>query len=195
MSAPAILSPGSEMPLSAPAILPSGSKMLLSPRRISRRVARLAGQLNRLLERNPPWLVIGVLRGALIFMADLVRHLNVSIHIDFISISSYGDSRASSGAIRLLHAPGMNVSGRRVLLLDDVLDTGHSLRWLVNYLAGQGAVEVKTCVLLDKPHCRQTEINTDYTGFALPAGYVVGYGMDMAQQYRHLPGIYQLPED
>lgn len=175
--------------------LPPGSQLLVSAQQISRRVAELGRELSPLMQDNAPWLVIGVLRGAFIFMADLVRNLSVPVHIDFIQVSSYGNAAFSSGGVELLSAPRMAVKGRSLLLLDDVLDTGNSLQWLVNYFVNQGAAQVLSCVLLDKPDCRKTAINADFVGFSLSTGYVVGYGLDMAQDYRQLPGVYQLPED
>lgn len=175
--------------------VPAGSQLVVTPAQIEQRVTQMAHEISRAMADNQPWLVVGVLRGAFIFMADLVRRLEVEVLIDFIQISSYGEGVSSKGAITLLTAPTMEIAERSVLLVDDVLDTGNSMQWLISYFARQQARQVKSCVLLDKPACRKTAISADYAGFALPPGFVVGYGMDAAQKYRQLPGIYQLPED
>ena len=175
-------------------LAPAGGRLLLSPEQIDRRVAEMAEEISASMRDDSPWLVLGVLRGAFIFMADLVRKLKRAVAMDFIQISSYRDDTKNS-AIELVKAPTLNLRGRSLLLVDDILDTGNSMVWLVNYLDNQQVGCLRTCVLVDKPDCRQVKISADYVGFSLPPVFVVGYGLDAAQQYRQLPGIYQLPED
>lgn len=169
---------------------------MFGQREIERRVRHMAGELSAFMAESnsrEPWVVLGVLRGAFIFMADLVRHLTVPVELDFIRIQSYGQSDTSSGNITLLNEPALVMAGRSVLLVDDILDTGNSMVWLVNYLNNQKVENIRTCVLLDKPARRLVEVAADYVGFVVPPLFVVGYGLDMGQKYRQLPGIYQLP--
>ncbi|MDR1398008.1 MAG: hypoxanthine phosphoribosyltransferase [Desulfarculales bacterium] len=169
---------------------------LISPVRIQARVSELGREISPLLTGGEPWVVLGVLRGAFIFMADLVRSLTQAVEVDFMRISSYGPSAASSGRIRLAQPPGMNLRGRSVLLVDDILDTGLSLSWLKNFLDQRQAARVYSCVLLDKSASRVVPVTADYVGFAVPSAFLVGYGLDMDQKFRYLPGIYQvLPPD
>lgn len=176
---------------------PAGAKLLLAPERIARRVGQMAGDISAFMAQShrpgQDWVVLGVLRGAFVFMADLVRRLSQPVEIDFIQVGSYGDKMESSGSITLLRPPTMDLAGRSILLVDDILDTGNSMVWLVNYLNGLNAGTIRTCVLLDKPACRKSAVSADYVGFSLPPAFVVGYGLDAAQKYRQLPGIYQLP--
>ena len=179
-------------------LLPKGSRLLLTPHQIKRRVREMAGEISQLMQGNAPrnghaWLVLGVLRGAFIFMADLARNLSLPVEIDFIQVASYGAAAHSSGSIKLISPPRINLEERSILLVDGILDTGNSMVWLVNYLKGLKAATVRTCVLLDKPDCHKVEVEANYVGFALPPAFIVGYGLDLAQKYRQLPGIYKLP--
>ena len=178
-------------------LVPPGSTLLVSPEQIKQRVEQMADEVCTVMakDQQKPWVVLGVLRGAFVFMADLVRSFNLPVEIDFIQLSSYGDQIRSSGNIEVVNIPTINLENRSVLLVDDVLDTGNSMLWLVNYLNSLKVAKVLTCVLLDKPDCRKLAIGANFVGFSLPPAYIVGYGLDKAQQYRQLPGIYQLPEE
>jgi len=135
-------------------------------------------------------LVIGVLRGAFIFMADLVRELKVPVTVDFIAVSSYGDATETSGIVRILKDLDENIEGRHVLLVEDIIDTGLTLRYLYEYLQARGPASLRVCTLLDKPERRKVEFQPDYNGFTIPDYFVVGYGLDCGQRYRNLKGIY-----
>ena len=175
--------------------LPPGSRCLIDEMRIKTRVAELAAGLSELMsEDRSSWLVIGVLRGAFIFMADLVRELAVAAELDFIQISSYEQRTCSSGRVELICAPRSELKNRPVLLVDDILDTGYSLAWLKDYFKRQQVKQLTTCVLLDKPSRREiANLQADYVGFEVPPEFVVGYGLDANQQYRFLSSIYQIP--
>ena len=136
--------------------------------------------------------IIGVLNGAFIFLADLVRTVTVPHRIDFIRVASYGNSKSSSGTIRLSKDVEINITGKHILLVEDIVDTGNTLAWLSGYFKEKKAVSVRVCAFIDKKERRETEIDLDYTGFTLEQGFLVGYGLDYAEQYRHLPEVYSL---
>jgi hypoxanthine phosphoribosyltransferase len=136
--------------------------------------------------------VIGVLKGAFIFMADLVRVLDVPLALDFIQVSSYGKGSSSSEEIILKSAPTIDLAGRDVLLVEDIVDSGLTIQWLRDHLACQGANSVKVCALIDKGERRAHPVHIDYCGFFIPQGFLVGYGLDLNEQYRSLPAIYHL---
>jgi hypoxanthine phosphoribosyltransferase len=161
--------------------------------RIAQRIAELADEIapdySSRSDAPPPILVV-LLKGAFVFAADLVRELDrrgVHPEVDFLSVSSYGDGTESSGVVRLRSEPSAVLEGRRVLLVDDILDTGRSLDHARRLLAERGAVEVRTCVLLDKPSRRAVACEADHVGFHVPDEFLVGYGIDHAERYRHLP--------
>ena len=137
-------------------------------------------------------LVMGVLKGAFIFMADLVRAIEVPLVLDFIQVSSYGKSSSSSGEIILKSTPTIDVAGRDVLLVEDIVDSGLTIQWLMNHLSCQGANSVKVCALIDKAERRAHPVHIDYCGFFIPHGFLVGYGLDFNEQFRSLPAIYHL---
>jgi hypoxanthine phosphoribosyltransferase len=137
-------------------------------------------------------LVIGVLKGAFVFMADLVRAIDIPLVTDFIQVSSYGEAASSSGEIILRSRPTIDVQGYDVLLVEDIVDSGLTVQWLMNHLALHGARSVKICALIDKAERREHPVQIDYCGFSIPEGFLVGYGLDFNEQYRHLPAIYHL---
>jgi hypoxanthine phosphoribosyltransferase len=137
-------------------------------------------------------LVLGVLKGAFIFMADLVRAIEVPLALDFIQVSSYGKGSSSSGEIILKSAPTIDLAGRDVLLVEDIVDSGLTIQWLINHFSCQGANSVKVCALIDKPERRVLPVHIDYCGFYIAQGFLVGYGLDMNEQYRSLPAISHL---
>jgi hypoxanthine phosphoribosyltransferase len=174
-------------------LLPAGAELLADAEKIQARVRELSQYLSLRMAGDNPWLALGVLKGAFIFMADLVRYLSCVVEVDFIKISSYGDAVSSSGRVQLVHAPGAELKNRNILLIDDIIDTGNSMAWLVNYLHEKQAAQVITCVFLDKPQCRVQAIAADYVGITMDSpAYVVGYGLDAAQKYRQLAGIYKI---
>lgn len=137
--------------------------------------------------RNP--LVICILKGAFIFMADLVKHLDIPLEIDFMAVSSYGQSTKSSGVVRIIKDLEVSVEGRDVLIVEDIIDSGLTLSYLIDVLERRNSLSVKVVTLFDKPHRRTTGMEAEYTGFVLPDSFVVGYGLDYAEKYRNLPYI------
>lgn len=161
---------------------------LLSEEQIKARVQELGEQISREYQGQEV-LVVGILKGAFVFCADLLRTLNVPTRVDFMAVSSYGNATESSGVIKIIKDLDTPVDGRHVLLVEDIVDTGLTLKYLKKYLAHQNPASLKVAVLLDKPSRRKTEVTVDYTGFAIPDEFIVGYGIDFAEQYRHLPYI------
>ncbi|MEK6546620.1 MAG: hypoxanthine phosphoribosyltransferase [Nitrospinota bacterium] len=132
---------------------------------------------------------IGILKGAWIFMADLVRNIKIPVMCDFIGVSSYADATVSSERVRLISDIRIPVNGKDVLLIDDIIDTGFSINFVKEYIKSKGPASIKLCVLLDKPSRRKVDIHVDYKGFTIPDRFVVGYGLDYAERYRNLPFI------
>lgn len=136
--------------------------------------------------------IIGVLKGAFIFASDLIRHITVPVKVDFIRISSYGSDTASSGNIRLLKEIDIDIKDKDVLIIEDIVDTGLSLAFIINYLKSLGSKTLKVCTLLDKRERRKANVKIDYVCHVAEKGFIVGYGLDYAEDYRNLPDIYQL---
>jgi hypoxanthine phosphoribosyltransferase len=136
--------------------------------------------------------VIGVLKGSFIFMADLIRAIDIPIRVDFIGVSSYGNTTVSSGEIVLKNAPSLAVRDQDVLLVEDIVDSGLTVQWLRDYFSSQEARSIKVCALIDKAERRTQSVQIDYCGFAIPKGFLVGYGLDFNEEYRHLSAIYHL---
>jgi hypoxanthine phosphoribosyltransferase len=161
---------------------------LISAETIARRVSELAQEIDARLPPGP-LTVVGVLRGAFIFMADLVRALPREMTCDFLGVRSYGDATVSSGVVEITHDLAAPVAGRHVLLVEDIADTGLTLRYLLDLLAARGPASLHTCVLLSKPTVTGPPARIDFVGFEAPDAFVVGYGLDAAQLYRNLPYI------
>ena len=165
-------------------------RKLVDQEEIAVRVAALAEAVARDYAGREPTILV-VLGGAFVFAADFCRALSrygLDCRIDFIRLASYGASSESSGEIRLVQPPMLPVSGRDILVVEDIVDTGHTMRWLLDYLHKEGAASARLCVLLDKHERREAEVAPDYTGFEL-AGFLVGYGLDFAEKHRNLPDI------
>lgn len=137
-------------------------------------------------------LLIGILKGAFIFLSDLVRHLSIPAKIDFIRASSYGDTMSSSGTITLTQPVQIDVKNKHILLVEDIVDTGLTLSCIHDYFRSQGAASVKICAFIDKYERREANIPVDYTCHTTHEGFLVGYGLDYAENYRGLPGVYHL---
>jgi len=162
---------------------------LLSAEQIAARVAELAVQINNDYA-GKDILLVGTLKGAYIFMADLSRLLPASIQIDFLKVSSYGDSTSPESEVKFDHYPTINLKDKHVLLIEDIVDTGHTLAFLRKYILAQNPASLRVCALLDKPSRREAVLESiEYLGFSIPDKFVVGYGLDYAQNYRHLPYI------
>lgn len=161
---------------------------LLTTEQIQAKVRELGEQISRDYA-GEELLVVGILKGAFVFCADLLRTITVPCKVDFMAVSSYGQSTESSGVIKIMKDLDSSVEGRHVLLVEDIVDSGLTLRYLREHLEHQHAASVKVCVLLDKPSRRKTEVAVDYRGFGIPDEFIVGYGIDYAENYRHLPYI------
>ncbi len=168
-------------------------KVLLSTREIADKVQELAHQVSQDYRGKNPLLVC-VLKGAVIFLADLIRCLEIPVEIDFMAVSSYGDSTQTSGVVRILKDLDTSIEGRDILLVEDIIDTGLTLSYLRENLLSRNPRSVKLIALLDKPERRQVDVEPDYCGFCIPDQFVVGYGLDYKQQYRHLPEVCVLLE-
>ena len=176
-------------------------KILISHEQIAKRVAELGAQISKDL-RGEPVLFVGVLKGAAIFLADLIRNVQLNASFDFIGVTSYGarandDFRRawdSTGEVRLTKDVDQSLRGKNVILVEDILDTGLTLSFLRRLLLGHEPKILRTAVLLDKPSRRKLAVEAEYVGFAIPDQFVVGYGMDYAEQYRNLQDICVLPD-
>jgi hypoxanthine phosphoribosyltransferase len=164
---------------------------LISAETIARRVADLGREIDAHLAGLPPapLTVVGVLRGAFIFMADLVRAIPREMTCDFLGVRSYGDATVSSGVVEITSDLAAPVAGRHVLLVEDIADSGLTLRYLLELLRARGPASLHTCVLLAKPTLRDGPVQVDFVGFEAPDAFVVGYGLDAAQIYRNLPFV------
>lgn len=167
---------------------------LIGAEELQARVRELGEQISRDFAGQEV-LVIGILKGAFVFCADLMRTLTVPTQVDFMAVSSYGNSTESSGVIRIVKDLDYSVEGRHVLLVEDIVDSGLTLRYLREYLEHQHPASLKICVLLDKPSRRKTQVVVDYTGFQIPDEFIVGYGIDFAERYRNLPYIGLIGEE
>ena len=134
-------------------------------------------------------LLVGVLKGAVFFMADLMRSIDVPCEIDFMAISSYGASTDSSGVVRILKDLDINIEGRHVLVIEDIIDSGLTLSYLIRNLESREPASLAVCALLTKPERREIEVEVRYTGFEIPNRFVIGYGLDFAERYRNLPYV------
>jgi hypoxanthine phosphoribosyltransferase len=163
-------------------------EVLYSEEEIMGKVKELGEIVSREYEgRNP--LVICVLKGAFIFMADLAKNITVPIELDFMAVSSYGNSTRSSGEVKIVKDLDQSVEGRDVLIVEDIIDSGLTLSYLIDVLERRNALSVRVVALFDKPGHRTADINADYTGFVIPDAFVVGYGLDYAERYRNLPFV------
>lgn len=169
-------------------------QILISETEIGQKTAELGKTLTKDYQGLNP-LCICILKGAAPFMADLVRKIDIPLEMDFMAVSSYGNSTESSGVVRIVKDLEASVEGRHVLIVEDIIDTGLTLSYLVELLKGRKAASVKIVTLLDKPEGRRVELAPDYCGFEIPDAFVVGYGLDYAEKYRNLPYIGVLKEE
>ena len=169
-------------------------KVLITKDQIENRILQLA-DLIRQDYAGKRLLLICILKGSFIFTADLVRCLHMPVEIDFIRVSSYGTGEESSGKVEVTQDIGIPIEGREVLLVEDIVDTGLSLAFLLDFLNQRGPASIKICALLDKPSRRKSRVHIDYLGFNVPDRFVVGYGIDHAEEYRWLPDVCYLTDD
>jgi len=163
-------------------------EVLFSEAQLQERIAALAEAISRDYAGRE-LVIVSVLRGSVIFTADLVRCITLPLSMDFLAVSSYGSGTSSSGQVRILKDLSDNVEGKHIIIVEDILDTGNTLAYLSNMLAAREPASIKICTLLDKPSRRTADIAADYVGFEVPDAFVVGYGLDYDERYRNLPFI------
>ncbi len=167
-------------------------RVLLNEVSIDKRVRELAAQINVDYANVDELVLVGVLRGVYIFMADLTRRLTLPQRVDFIAVSSYNKGTVSQGAVRLIMDTPASITDRHVLIVEDIVDTGYTLDYLLRTFGARRPASLRTCVFLSKPSRREIEVPVDYLGFEIPDVWVVGYGLDYANQYRTLPYVAEL---
>ena len=163
-------------------------RVLFSEEELDRRVSEIAAEINRDYAGKEPML-ISVLRGSFVFMADLIRKIEVPCTVDFMSVSSYGRGTTSSGQVQITKDLSDDIEGKDIIVVEDILDSGNTLSYLLQLLQARKPASMKLCTLLDKPDRRVKEVHVDYTGFTIPDEFVVGYGLDYPEKYRNLPYI------
>ena len=168
-------------------------EILIDEETLAARVAELGAEVSADYEGRD-LLLIGVLKGAVFFMADLMRHLTVACEVDFMAISSYGDATDSSGIVRILKDLDISIEGRDVLVVEDIIDSGLTLSYLIRNLESREPASLEVCALLTKPSRREIDVPVRYVGFEIPNKFVVGYGLDFAERYRNLPYVGVLDE-
>ena len=168
-------------------------KVLFSRGEIAERISDLAGRIAADM-RGRELLVVGILNGAVFFLTDLVRRMpeDLDVRVDFMSVSSYENATKSSGVVHILRDIGSSIEDRHVLIVEDIIDTGYTLSYLLELLHARKPASLKTCVLLDKSARREVAVHVDYCGFSMPDAFVVGYGLDYAGRWRHLPDIHSV---
>ncbi|GIW51527.1 MAG: hypoxanthine phosphoribosyltransferase [Gemmatimonadales bacterium] len=175
----------------------SEPKILISREAIEQKVAELAARISEDYKEAQPLLLVGVLKGSFIFLADLSRQLTIPHTVDFIAVSSYGNATKSTGEVRLLMDLRSTIAGKHVLVVEDIVDTGYTLEYLLRLLRARRPASLKACALVRKPDRRKVDVTLDYVGFDIPDKWVVGYGLDWGDRYRTLPyiGYVELAEE
>ena len=162
--------------------------VLFNRQEIEATVSRLAAEISQDYHDRHPFL-IGVLKGSFMLLADLIRHLDFPLEVDFIGLSSYGKSRQTSGKVKVVRGLSTPIKGREVLVIDDIVDTGLTVSFLLDYLRKKKPASLKLCALTDKPSRRRVPVTIDYLGFTVPNKFIVGYGLDWDEKSRNLPDI------
>jgi len=163
-------------------------KILIDEQKLMERVKELGEQITEDYQ-GKDLVIISILKGAIVFTSDLVKHIDLPLAMDFMAVSSYGSSTKSSGVVRILKDLDEEIEGRDVLIVEDIVDTGLTLHYLVENLLSRKPASLKVCCCLDKPSRRKSQVKVDYVGFSIPDEIVIGYGLDYAEQYRNLPFI------
>lgn len=166
---------------------------LITREQIDQRVAEMAKEISAEFAGSD-LIALCVLKGAMFFCADLVRAMNIDVALDFIQISSYGNQKYSSGVVTILKEPQLDMRGKSVLIVEDIIDSGLSIREVNNYIESRGAAKVKTASFLDKPKARKVPFTPDYVGFSIDPQFVIGYGLDFAEKYRNIPEVQVLSD-
>ncbi len=169
-------------------------KVLISEEELADIVAKLGAQISEDY-KDKNLLMVSVLKGSVVFMSDLMREVTIPCEIDFMSVSSYGDKTKSSGTVRILKDLDRDIVGYDVLLVEDILDSGKTLNYLMDLLYARNPSSIRICTLFDKPERREVDIFADYKGISVPDEFIVGYGLDYAEKYRNLPYIGVLKDD
>jgi hypoxanthine phosphoribosyltransferase len=164
-------------------------RVLISEREIQERIVALAGEMNAVYTDEEPPILVCILKGAFMFLADLTRHLRFRHEVDFMEISSYGAGTTSSGVVRILLDLASSVDGRHVVIVEDIVDTGHTLDYILRNFATRNPTSLRVATLLNKPSRREIQVPVDFVGFEIPNAFVMGYGLDYAEQYRNVPYI------
>ena len=169
-------------------------RVFFSKEQIEEAVERLGRQLTEdYKDKNP--LFVGILKGSFVFMADLIKHIDTYCNVDFMAVSSYGSGTTTTGAVEITKDLSYNIEDRHIVIVEDILDSGVTLNYLVSYLNVRKPASIAICTLLDKPARRKTSVTADYVGFDCPDAFIVGYGLDYAERYRNLPYIGVLKEE
>ncbi|UCF87828.1 MAG: hypoxanthine phosphoribosyltransferase [bacterium] len=171
--------------------IPDNYRQVLTAEQIQIRVQEMADIISRELMGESP-LFVGVLKGAFVFLADLVRAMSVPVEIDFAQISSYGDETRSSGRIKVMKDISTPIAGRHVVVVEDIIDTGRTLHHYLNELKQRNPASLRLAALINKPERQEFTPRVDYLGFTIPKGFLVGYGLDHAGMWRDLPGVYEV---
>lgn len=162
--------------------------ILLTEEQIHNRVREMGEEISRDYADLEP-VFVGVLKGCFVFMSDLMRQVSVPCNVDFMAVSSYGNSTITTGAVKINKDLSQDIEGRHVVIVEDILDSGVTLSYLTNYLRNRKPASIEIVTLLDKPARRRADISAKYSGFVVPDGFVVGYGLDYAEKYRNLPCV------
>ena len=163
-------------------------EVLFSEEQLDRRVREIAAEIERDYE-GKEIMLISVLRGSFVFMADLCRRIDLPCTLDFMSVSSYGNSTTSSGQVQITRDLSSDITGKHIIVVEDILDSGNTLSYLLKLLEQRNPASIRLCTLLNKPERRVKHVDVHYSGFDIPDAFVVGYGLDYAEQYRNLPYI------
>ena len=167
---------------------PPAGEILVQPDDLQRRIKELGAEITRDYAGKEP-LLIGVLKGAVFFLSDLMRQIDVPCTLDFMAVASYGDATESSGVVRILKDLDDSIEGRDVLIVEDIVDSGLTLQYLMKNLRSRRPASLEVCALLTKPARREAEVSAKYIGFEIPNRFVIGYGLDHAERYRNLPYV------
>ena len=172
----------------------SKPRILFGRQQIEATVKKLAAEISKDYQGKSP-LLVGILKGSFMFMADLIRLLDFPLEVEFIRLSSYGRGKESSGKVKVVQGLQSQVKGKDILVIEDIVDTGLTIAFLLDYLRKQKPASLKLCALTDKPSRRQTPVTIDYLGFTVPDKFLVGYGLDWDEKFRNLPDICVLEDN
>lgn len=169
-------------------------KVLFSNEEIQKRIDEMANEINEFYD-GEPIIVIPLLRGGFMFASDLVRRLNMIVEIDFVTTTSYGFGKVSTGDVKIFSDLRSSVEGKNVLIVDDIIDSGHTLKFMKDYIGIKNPKSIKIATMIDKPSRRKQDVNSDFVGFEVDDLFIVGYGLDFENKYRNVPYIYALMEE